>query len=143
MSLLPLITFRAKVRKCGKRRAIRSSERCHKFVYDAMHKCIYVKSVLPHMLKATNECPFLVWPMCVRVCVSGCKYSNNHACTWIIFYGREICRHCCFYDWHNCCFTLCRRDIFCTPTQTGLVQTGEMNITTATKQNKTKKKPVK
>lgn len=26
----------------------------------AMHKCIYVKSVSPHMLKATNEYPFLV-----------------------------------------------------------------------------------
>lgn len=23
-----------------------------------------------------------------------------------IFYSREICRHCYFYDWHNCCFTL-------------------------------------
>lgn len=22
--------------------------------------------------------------------------------TWIIFYSHEICRHCCFYRWHNC-----------------------------------------
>lgn len=88
MSLLPLITFRAKVRKCGKRRAIRSSERCHKFVYDAMHKCIYVKSVLPHMLKATNECPFLVWPMCVYACEwmqifkQPCMHMDNILWPW-------------------------------------------------------------
>lgn len=93
----------------------------HKFVRCT--KCIFAfakqPSVSPcrvHMLKATNECPLLlgickyVYALAINANAGEYKRAARAIAMLVymdnIFYSREICRHCYFYDWHNCCFTL-------------------------------------